>query len=64
MTTPKKPRDWSERIQAGVRAGIADALEQHRRAGRKVPVLRRGKVVWLSVEKALAAAREAPPARA
>ena len=63
MTTPKKLKDRSERIQAGVSAGIADALEEHRRAGRKVPVMRRGRVVWLSVEKALAAAREAAPAK-
>jgi len=62
--TPKKSRDWSERIRAGVRAGIADALEEHRRAGRKVPVLRNGRVVWLTVAKALAAAGEATTAGA
>ena len=56
--TPKKRRDWNERIRAGVRAGIADALEEHRRAGRKVPVWRKGRVVRLTVEQALAAARE------
>jgi hypothetical protein len=64
MATPKKPTDWSERIQAGVRAGIADALESHRRAGREVPVMSKGKVVWLTVDKALAAAREEALARA
>ena len=57
--TPKKRRDWNERIRAGVRAGVADALEEHRRAGRKVPVWSKGRVVRMTVEQALAAAREA-----
>ena len=58
IMTPKQRRDWSETIQAGVRAGVADALEDHRRAGRKVPVGHNGRVVWLTVEKALAQARK------
>ena len=62
--TPKKHREWHDKIEAGVRAGVADALEEHRRAGRKVPVLRKGRVVWLTVEKALAAAGEATTAGA
>lgn len=51
-----KRQEWSDKIQAGVRAGISDALEEHRRSGRKVPVGSKGRVVWLTVEKALAKA--------
>lgn len=55
--TRKRRHAWDERIRAGVRAGIADAIEEHRRMGRKIPVWHDGGVVWMTVEKALAAAR-------
>jgi hypothetical protein len=62
--TAKQRQKWHEKIRAGVRAGIADGLEEHRRAGRKVPVWHDGKVVWMSVARALAAAREVSLRRA
>ncbi len=34
-------------IQAAIEQGIADALRQHAQAGRVVPTLRDGKVVWV-----------------
>ena len=34
-------------IQAAIEQGIADALRQHAQAGRVVPALREGKVVWI-----------------
>lgn len=34
-------------IQMAIEQGIADALRQHAQAGRVVPTLRGGKVVWI-----------------
>lgn len=56
--TPKEHRDWHETIRAGVRAGIADAVRRHKKAGRKVPVWSKGRVVWMTVDAALADLRK------
>ena len=53
-----------EKIDAGVKAAVAAALEEHRRAGRLVAVLRAGQVVLAEPEPAASGAlalREEPP---
>ena len=53
------------KIDAGVKAAVAAALEEHRQAGRLVAVLRAGQVVLAEPEPAAAsgtlALREEPP---
>ncbi|MBL8898528.1 MAG: hypothetical protein JNM84_12905 [Planctomycetes bacterium] len=53
------------KIDAGIRASIALALEEHRRAGRTVAIWRDGRVVEIlpepQEEGASGAAREEPP---
>ena len=43
--TAEKKRQLRESIDAGVKKGVSKALEEHRRAGRPVPVWRKGHVV-------------------
>lgn len=50
--TPEEQQAYHEGIYAALRAGVADALEEHRRAGRKIPIWRDDRVVWLSVDDA------------
>jgi hypothetical protein len=42
---PKSKIDLSERIDRGVRLGVAQALEAHRRAGEKVVIWQKGRMV-------------------
>lgn len=39
-------------IRAGLRVAIAEAVEGHRRAGRRVAIWRNGKVLRVTVEEA------------
>lgn len=50
-----------EKIDAGVKAAVADALEEHRRAGRLVAVMRGDQVVLVTPEPGVA--RETEPQR-
>lgn len=62
----EQKRRLRQKIDAGVRAAIAAALEEHRRAGRRVAILRAGRVVLAMPEAAEASGllvmREEPPA--
>jgi hypothetical protein len=49
MNSEKRSR-LRQKIDAGVKAAVAAALEEHRRAGRLVAVLREGRVVLASPE--------------
>jgi hypothetical protein len=40
-----------EKVDRGVKEGVALALEEHYRAGRSIVVWRDGKVVWLKPEE-------------
>lgn len=42
--TPQEVKELQDKITAGVKAGVAAALEEHRRAGRTVAVWQDGKV--------------------
>lgn len=42
---PKAKLDLSERIDRGVKLGVAQALEAHRKAGEKVAIWQKGRVV-------------------
>ena len=42
---PKAKFDLSERIDLGIKLGVAKALEAHRKAGEKVAIWRDGRVV-------------------
>ncbi|NJK69317.1 MAG: hypothetical protein HC941_24845 [Microcoleus sp. SU_5_3] len=53
MTEPKLVK-LSDRIDAGVKAAIAEAIEKHRRLGQSISIWRDGKVVTLT-------AAEIPP---
>lgn len=57
MTTEDR-KESREKVLAGLRLAVAEALEVHRKAGRKVVVWKDGKVVWLSVEEAIEAAAQ------
>ena len=64
MNAEQKSR-LRQKIDAGVKAAVSAALEEHRRAGRLVAVLRAGRVVLASPEPAdvsgTLALREEPP---
>ena len=49
--TADKEKELHEKIDAGVKAGVALAIEEHRRAGRSIVVWRDGKVVWVPPEE-------------
>jgi hypothetical protein len=55
----------AEKIDAGLKFAIATALEEHRRAGRLVAIMREGRVVLVVPEPAwpesTSALREQPP---
>ena len=42
---PKPKYDLSERIDLGIKIGVAKALEAHRKAGEKVAIWRDGQIV-------------------
>lgn len=42
--TRAEEQEIDRRIDLGIRAGVADALEEHRRAGRRVAIWRDGAV--------------------
>jgi len=42
---PKPKFDLSERIDIGIKLGVAKALEAHRKAGEKVVIWRNGRIV-------------------
>lgn len=45
--TPQQKQQLRARIDLGIKAGVASALEEHRRAGRKVAIWRDGRVVQI-----------------
>lgn len=45
--TEQEVTELHQKITAGVKAGIAVALEEHRRAGRKVPIWEDGQVKYV-----------------
>ena len=46
----EKKKDLRQKINAGVKAAVASALEEHRRAGRLVAIWRNGHVHIVSPE--------------
>jgi hypothetical protein len=50
MTEPI-PDKLSERIDAGVRIAIAEAIERHRRLGESISIFKDGKIVTLTAEQ-------------
>ena len=46
-----KNQDLLDRIDKGVRASIAHALAEHKKAGRSIVVQRKGKIVEIPPEK-------------
>lgn len=38
-------------VEKSAKQAVVEALDQHRRMGRRVPVMRGGKVVWLEPEQ-------------
>jgi hypothetical protein len=49
--TKEEIQEIRDKIDAGVRGGVALALEEHYRLGRSIVVGRDGKVVWLKPEE-------------
>jgi hypothetical protein len=47
---PKSDKDLFARIDRGVKLGVAQALETHRKAGEKVAIWQNGRVVELLPE--------------
>ncbi|MCX6360653.1 MAG: hypothetical protein NT029_12635 [Armatimonadetes bacterium] len=39
------------RIDAGIKAGVARAIAEHKRAGHSIPILRDNEVVWLTPDE-------------
>ena len=56
--TDEERRISREKVFAGLKIAVARALEEHRRAGRKVAVWKDGKAVRLPVEEAIQAAAD------
>lgn len=57
--TPEERKPLRTRIDLGIKAAIAAALEEHRRAGRKVAIWRDGQMVHI-----IPPARRAPESMA
>jgi hypothetical protein len=51
MTLAERQKKRAQ-IRAGLHVAIAEAVEEHRRAGRKVAIWRNGKVLRVTVEEA------------
>ena len=49
--TEKKLVKLSDRIDAGVKAAIAEAIEKHRRLGQSISIWRDGKIVTLTADE-------------
>ena len=49
--TEQEAAELQQKVEAGARAGVALALEEHYRMGRSIVVWRDGKVVWLKPEE-------------
>jgi len=49
--TQEAREELLQKIDAGMKAGVAEALEEHYRMGRSIVVWRDGKVVWLKPEE-------------
>ena len=43
--------EWHKKVEAGVKAAVAQALEEHRKMGRSVVTWRDGQIVTLSPEE-------------
>jgi hypothetical protein len=57
MTTEDR-KESREKVLAGLRLAVAEALEVHRKAGRMIVVWKDGRVVWLPVKEAIEAAAQ------
>ncbi|MEG4322198.1 MULTISPECIES: hypothetical protein [unclassified Microcoleus] len=49
--TQEKFVKLSDRIDAGVKAAIAEAIEKHRRLGQSISIWRDGKIVTLTADE-------------
>ena len=49
--TENEEVELDHKIDAGIKAAIADAIEEHRRAGRTIAISRDGKVVILTPDQ-------------
>lgn len=49
--TDDKAKELDQKIDAGIKAGAALAIEEHRLAGRSIVVWKDGKVVWVPAEE-------------
>jgi len=43
--------ELGQRIDAGVKAAVAEAIEEHRRMGRSIVIWRDGQIVWLTPDQ-------------
>jgi hypothetical protein len=50
-TRNEQARQLREKIHAGVRAAVARAIEEHRKAGRSIVIWRDGKIVVIPPEE-------------
>ncbi|MEQ8752103.1 hypothetical protein [Coleofasciculus sp. G1-WW12-02] len=46
-----EPSSLSEKIDAGVKAAVAQAIERHRRLGQSISIWRDGKIVTLTADE-------------
>ncbi len=51
MTEPRNLSQLQQKIDAGVKQAIAQAIEKHRKLGESITILQGGKIVTLTAEK-------------
>ena len=49
--TEQEAKTLHEKIDAGVKAAIAQAIERHRRLGQSISIMQDGKIVTLTAEQ-------------
>ena len=51
ITTSYQRTEWHRKVEAGVKAAIAKALAEHRKAGRSIVITCDGQIVTLSPDE-------------
>jgi len=49
--TKKEVRELMKKIDKGVKMGVAKALKEHKKLGHSIPIMEKGKIVYIPPEK-------------
>ncbi|MBF0431514.1 MAG: hypothetical protein HQK83_09560 [Fibrobacteria bacterium] len=49
--TKEEARELMKKIEKGIKRGVAKALQEHKKMGRSIPIMKRGKIVYIPPEE-------------